>query len=177
MSESELWIKHLAPLGLKPSALADYAAPKQEEAAPESLTPLIETETGKVLLATRTTCKQWLKLQAAAEAADISVIPISAYRSVAYQATLIANKLAKGEQLTDILQSVALPGYSEHHTGEALDLATPGQAVLTEAFEQSAAFAWLSQHAADFGFYLSYPRNNSAGFVYEPWHWRYNPCL
>ena len=116
-------------------------------------------------------------MQAAAEAADISVIPISAYRSVAYQATLIANKLAKGEQLTDILQSVALPGYSEHHTGEALDLATPGQAVLTEAFEQSAAFAWLSRHAADFGFYLSYPRNNSAGFVYEPWHWRYHPCL
>jgi D-alanyl-D-alanine carboxypeptidase len=43
--------------------------------------------------------------------------------------------------------------------------------VLEVDFEQTAAFAWLTAHAHEFGFRLSYPRGNEWGFQYEPWHW------
>ena len=42
---------------------------------------------------------------------------------------------------------------------------------LEEVFDQTAAFEWLVNHARDFGFSMSYPRDNPQRFLYEPWHW------
>ena len=42
--------------------------------------------------------------------------------------------------------------------------------------ELSDGFAWLSHSAHQFGFSLSYPRDNPLGFIYEPWHWCFNPA-
>jgi D-alanyl-D-alanine carboxypeptidase len=99
---------------------------------------------------------------------------VSAYRGYLYQANLILNKLNKGVALEDILKVLALPGFSEHHTGRALDLSsTETKDVLVEDFEKTKAFAWLIENAHKFQFYLSYPRDNKAGFIYEPWHWCY----
>ena len=67
----------------------------------------------------------------------------------------------------------APPGFSEHHSGRALDLSTEGFAPLEEAFERSEAFKWLCGNGGRFGFTLSYPRGNRYGIVYEPWHWLY----
>ena len=66
---------------------------------------------------------------------------------------------------------IPIPGFSEHHTGRALDLSTPGSEPLSEAFDQTAAFDWLNTHARRFEFSMSYPRNNTTGINYEPWHW------
>ena len=69
----------------------------------------------------------------------------------------------------------APPGYSEHHTGFAIDL-TDGnfpKKDLTIDFENTNAYKWLTRHAQDFGFELSFPPNNLQGLSYEPWHWRY----
>ena len=73
--------------------------------------------------------------------------------------------------LVDILRVNAAPGYSEHHTGRAIDLGTIGCRALEEEFELTEAFAWLENNAAHFQFSLSYPRNNPSGVIYEPWHW------
>ena len=94
---------------------------------------------------------------------------------MSYQCELIERKLAAGRSIDDILRVNAPPGYSEHHTGRALDLTTPGIEPLTMAFETTAAFSWLSRHAETFEFMLSYPRDNDAGIDYEPWHWAYSP--
>lgn len=40
-------------------------------------------------------------------------------------------------------------------------------------FDQTDGFEWLSNHAAKFGYYLSYPIGNQKGYQYEPWHWFY----
>jgi D-alanyl-D-alanine carboxypeptidase len=77
--------------------------------------------------------------------------------------------------LDDILAVNTAPGFSEHHSGRALDLSTPGEAAAEESFESTSAFAWLCAHAARFGFVLSYPRDNPHGIVYEPWHWCLKP--
>ena len=73
----------------------------------------------------------------------------------------------------EIFQVSARPGYSEHHTGKAIDLNTPGFEPLEEEFEDSQTFERLLKNANRFGFYLIYPRDNKYGIIYEPWHWFY----
>ena len=112
-------------------------------------------------------------MQAAAATDGISLLLVSGFRSIDYQARLFRKKIDAGQSLGDILAVNAAPGFSEHHTGRAIDIATPGSRPLTEEFEQSEAFQWLSGHAGQFGFSMSYPRDNAAGFVFEPWHWSF----
>ena len=126
---------------------------------------------GKEYLLTPAAAAAWRALKAAARKDGIAVYLASAYRSVARQVEIIQTKLDAGMDIEEILTLCAAPGYSEHHTGRAVDIATPGSPELEVEFENTAAFQWLSRHAAGFGFTLSYPRGNAAGYVYEPWHW------
>ena len=96
---------------------------------------------------------------------------VSAFRSASYQLGILQRKRERGESIEQILAVSAAPGYSEHHSGRALDLTTPGYPALEEAFEHSPAFAWLMREAGRFRFHLSYPRDNRHGIAYEPWHW------
>lgn len=119
----------------------------------------------------RQTAAQWRSMRATAEREGVILDVVSAFRSFDYQKQIIARKLAAGQTLEQILRVSALPGFSEHHTGRAIDIGTPGSPPLTEAFEQTAAYHWLIGHALGFGFRLSYPRGNPHGVIFEPWHW------
>ena len=79
--------------------------------------------------------------------------------------------------LDAILTEIAPPGYSEHHSGRAIDIASAGSPPMTQDFEQTPAFAWLSANAGRFGFVMSFPRGNPYGYVFEPWHWCYHAAL
>ncbi|WP_369933722.1 M15 family metallopeptidase [Xanthomonas tesorieronis] len=118
--------------------------------------------------------RAWPALQRAAARDGVVLEAISGYRSHDYQLGIFARKFARGQSLQQILQVNAAPGYSEHHSGDALDIGTPGEPPAEESFERTAAFAWLRAHAADFGYRMSYPRDNPHGIVYEPWHWRWH---
>jgi D-alanyl-D-alanine carboxypeptidase len=115
--------------------------------------------------------KAWKRLQWQARQDGVALLAISGYRSAHYQMGIFRRKLARGLSLADILQVNAAPGFSEHHSGRAIDIGTPGHPPAVESFEHSAAYAWLATHAAGFGFRLSYPRGNRHGISYEPWHW------
>jgi D-alanyl-D-alanine carboxypeptidase len=117
------------------------------------------------------TAHAWRQMKTAALADGIELLLVSGFRSVRYQADLIRNKLASGQDIAAILRVSAAPGFSEHHTGRAVDIATKGSRPLTEEFESSAAFRWLEQHAHRFAFAMPYGRGNELGFAYEPWHW------
>lgn len=80
-------------------------------------------------------------------------------------------KLALGQTIDAVLRVNAAPGYSEHHSGRAIDIGTAGYAPVEQEFEHSPAFAWLAKNAAAHGFDLSYPRGNPHALAYEPWHW------
>jgi len=120
--------------------------------------------------------RAWQHLQAAAMREGVVIESISGYRSHDYQLGIFDRKLARGQTLEQILTVNAAPGYSEHHSGRALDVGTPGEPPAEESFERTPAFAWLMANAAGYGFVLSYPRDNPNGIVYEPWHWRYEPA-
>lgn len=117
--------------------------------------------------------RHWCRMREAAAADGVALHLVSAFRSVEYQCEVIRRKRDAGRDMDDILQVNALPGYSEHHTGCAVDLGTDDEPPLEESFEATEAFRWLGSHAARFGFHLSYPRDNAAGMAYEPWHWCY----
>ena len=66
--------------------------------------------------------------------------------------------------------AVARPGYSEHNTGLAIDFNG-----VTMDFENTKAFQWLQENAADYGFVLRFPKGKESitHIMYEPWHYRY----
>lgn len=111
------------------------------------------------------------RMREAAARASVDLQIVSAFRSIEYQLGIVERKLARGLAMDEILRVSAAPGYSEHHSGRCVDFTAPGVAALEEAFERSPAFAWLQQNAGGHGFALSYPRGNSHGIAYEPWHW------
>lgn len=117
------------------------------------------------------TARMWVEMVDAAAADGVVLLIVSGFRGFDYQARLIRKKINAGQEVSEILKVNAAPGFSEHHTGRAVDIATPGSRPLTEEFEGSDAFRWLSENAARFGFSMTYPRDNACGFIYEPWHW------
>ena len=161
-------------LGIPSCYENDFSLKLQQEAI-----KLIEIGTdiyGRLQRLTPPAASAWqaMKLQADNEGVALSVV--SAFRSVDKQIDIIRNKIIAGQEIPEILQACAAPGYSEHHTGRALDLTSAGCEPLSEMFENTVAFNWLTVNASVYSFRLSYPRDNKAGIVYEPWHWAFNPA-
>ena len=67
----------------------------------------------------------------------------------------------------------ARPGYSEHQTGFAFDVASAGCAL--ECFAGTPHYAWMQTHAAEYGFIQRYYAGSEAitGYSAEAWHYRY----
>jgi hypothetical protein len=152
---------------------ADYATrtglPRQRE-------PALLVDAGRDAFGRRAwlqapAARAWQRMRAAAAIDNVTLQLVSAFRHAAYQTRLVQRKLARGMTLDEILAVNAAPGYSEHHSGRAIDLTTPGCAPAEVEFEATPAFEWLHRNAARFGFRLSYPRGNPHGVTYEPWHW------
>jgi zinc D-Ala-D-Ala carboxypeptidase len=151
----------------------DYGAQRQLALQPEEtdLQTARVLPDGRHLRLSRSVLPAWQQMVAAAAHEGVLLLLISGFRDVDHQRSIIEGKRTRGIPLDEILRVNAAPGYSEHHTGRAVDIGTPGCPPLTEAFEETQAFQWLSRHAARFGFRLSYPRGHPHGFIYEPWHW------
>jgi len=120
--------------------------------------------------------RAWRRMRSHALADGVTFEAISGYRSHDYQLGIFERKLARGQDLAQILAVNAAPGYSEHHGGCALDIGMPGEPPAEESFEATPAFAWLRDHAGGHGFRMSYPRGNPHGIDFEPWHWRWHPA-
>lgn len=155
---------------------ADYASRRKLPLYREA-TDLVDVGpnlVGRMQRLTPEAAVKWQQMLSSAAEEGVRLLIVSGFRSLGYQAELIRKKLASGQAISEILRVNAAPGFSQHHSGVAVDIATPGSRPLTEEFENSEAFSWLVGNAAEFGFSMTYPRNNLWGFVYEPWHWALN---
>ena len=132
-------------------------------------------QTGRVVKMRADAATAFLNLTRQARADGVGIIPISGFRPMAYQELLFKRAVAKYGSEDVAVRWVARPGHSEHHTGLAIDVGDDENpaADVESPFEETPAFHWLEKNAARFGFELSYPRNNSRGVHYEPWHWRF----
>jgi len=126
---------------------------------------------GRTQLISSCIVANWQEMRESSKKDGINLLIVSAFRSVEYQANIIRNKLDKGSKISDILGVSAAPGYSEHHTGCALDLATSDIDAFRQSFEESEAFVWLQRNGVKHGFSLSYPKGTNSKIIYEPWHW------
>lgn len=117
--------------------------------------------------------KAWRAMKDAAGRNGVEIDLVSGFRTAVYQAGLIKRKLEENKRLEQILAVSAAPGFSEHHTGCAVDVTTHGCPPLEEKFATTEAYQWLRANAGLFGFHESYPRKNRHGILWEPWHWCY----
>ena len=107
----------------------------------------------------------------------------SSYRPYATQKRLYWNQVEKWknkysdpvELQTKAGEVVKRPGFSEHNTGLAVDLYGSGDTSLSPSFANTAAYKWLMEHCADYGFILRFPKGKESitGVIYEAWHFRY----
>ncbi len=170
------------PRAVKPLQEASVAKPSRGDllghlpydVAPQSS---LEAITADARLTMRSAAANKFKqMQADARAAGIILIPISAFRTAKAQEQLFFS--VKEQRVQDAAKRAevsAPPGYSEHHTGYAVDIGD-GNAPATNLetnFAETKAFAWLEENALKYSFELSFPPDNEQGVSYEPWHWRF----
>jgi D-alanyl-D-alanine carboxypeptidase len=111
------------------------------------------------------------RMLAAAQQDGAPLSVISAYRSFGAQAGLKTSyKFTYGAGTANSFS--ADQGYSEHQLGTAVDLTTPDLGTAFSGFDKTAAYTWLKNHAQDYGFIISYPKENTY-YTFEPWHWRF----
>lgn len=109
---------------------------------------------------------------------EINLWVASGYRSVEEQESVlnraVQRRMADGmtyeKAYEDARITIQAPGYSEHHTGLAVDFND-----VEDDFRETEAYTWLQEHAAEYGFVERYPKGkeNITGIDYEPWHYRY----
>ena len=113
--------------------------------------------------------KQLEQMLAAAKADGVELRLNSAFRSMSEQDSLYRSQMSNSSGF------VQPAGYSEYHTGLAVDFVTPSHLTLDSSFAKTAAFTWLSQHSWQYGYILRDPKEKEAvtGVPFEPWHFRY----
>ncbi len=113
----------------------------------------------------------------------IELIPYSAFRSTSHQKNNFDNSIkrrvsqgmTRKQAIEKTLETIQLPGCSEHETGLAIDITRKGVWDTDHEFYKTKEYEWLQKHAAEYGFILRYPENKFSitKVKFEPWHWRY----
>jgi D-alanyl-D-alanine carboxypeptidase len=161
----------LEELGITAAYLSSINLPRFKEES-ELVVADISAD-GKERLLTPEAAKSWDALKSEARKSGLQLNLYSGFRSFKLQAELIKERMNRGETLEQALLRLAPPGYSEHHSGRAVDITCPSVTHPRLEFESTPEFDWLEKNAANFSFYMSYPKGNASGIIYEPWHWCY----
>lgn len=126
----------------------------------------------------------------AATKAGFPLVIISAFRSVESQNEVFdtnvsglmnGNGMTEEEAIAKTKETITEPGYSEHHTGMAVDIVDQdwynsySTQVLDAAYGDQPGAQWIAENAPKYGFIIRYPkdRQDITGITYEPWHIRY----
>ncbi|MFT3875912.1 MAG: M15 family metallopeptidase [Propioniciclava sp.] len=117
--------------------------------------------------------RAYVAMVKAAKKAGRTIVWRVGYRSYDTQAEVLASSIETRGSYRAALAYTAEPGCSEHQLGLAVDIAAPKARGL--AFADTQEFAWMREHAHEYGFILRYPDGKSdiTGIAYEPWHYRY----
>lgn len=119
----------------------------------------------------------------AAADAGMKVQVISGYRNLKKQQSLVDEDVERyqrqgmtyQEAYEETMKYTMPAGYSEHHTGLAVDIVACDYMVLDDSQAMQEENIWLREHCAEYGFILRYPKGKEdiTGVYYENWHFRY----
>ncbi|MCC8130255.1 MAG: M15 family metallopeptidase [Oscillospiraceae bacterium] len=101
-----------------------------------------------------------------------NVMVRSGYRSFDYQQELYEEELASTGEDSSTL--VAKAGYSEHHTGYAIDFTTYNGSSYSD-FDGEGDYEWIMENCYKYGYINRYPEGKESITLIdnEPWHFRY----
>lgn len=102
------------------------------------------------------------------------ILVVSTYRTVEKQTEIYDDRVERyGADYA--ARYVALPGYSEHHTGLALDLSVLADDGKTYDIETYPECDWFNKNYPEYGYILRYPVSKASitKIDYEGWHYRY----
>lgn len=123
--------------------------------------------------------EEFCKLKEYLETKNIFIGIRDSYRDINTQQEIYDYYLKK-EGKTYCDNYVAIPYYSEHHTGLAIDITIKYNGKFLENDEElicldDEKYDEIHRNLSKFGFILRYPKNkeNITGYKYEPWHIRY----
>jgi zinc D-Ala-D-Ala carboxypeptidase len=155
--------------------LVDRSHALPQDYAPKDLVPLtasgVPTVGGRDLMLRREAAEHLKDLVAAADGEELVVA--SAFRSYLDQRYTYERLKSIYGSGADAMS--ASPGHSQHQLGTAVDFTNSVAAYQVQPiFGQTGAAWWLQNHAAQYGFVLSYPPGkDETGYQFEPWHYRY----
>ena len=146
----------------------------------------------KTMYLRRETYAAFIKMAEAAAADGINLKIISATRNFDQQKNIWESKWTgrtpvDGRSLPKtipdpkkraekILEVSSMPGTSRHHWGTDVDLNNLSDAYFTKKNSSGAKiYAWLAEHAHEFGFCQPYSAGRPHGYHEEKWHWSYTP--
>ena len=116
--------------------------------------------------------KAFKEMKKSAQKEGLKLKVVSGYRSSHYQIKVFKRKFngkyPTDDQMKARLKYSAPSGFSEHHTGLAIDINET-----EDWFKDTKEYEWLCKHAGKYGFENSFSENNAQGLGFEPWHWRY----
>ena len=133
---------------------------------------------GREFLVERKTLEQFEALRIKLLEEGVNIELDSTYRSVQRQQELW-EEFEKEYGIEYCIKYVAIPGYSEHHTGLVVDVCLIKDGLVIDDNDDMIAereiFAKVHERLADYGFILRYleGKEDITGYSYEPWHLRY----
>lgn len=133
---------------------------------------------GSTIYVEKKALEQFYKLREELLNEGIDIELDSTYRSVEEQQQ-IWDEFTEEYGIDYVKKYVAVPGFSEHHTGLAIDvcLIIDGKVVNDndEMIAQKEIFSKIHKKLAKYGFILRYleGKEDITGYGYEPWHFRY----
>lgn len=140
---------------------------------PADLVPLVKNSAYPINrndLSLRAPVEEALTVMAnVAKAEGLSLLVSSTYRSYSYQEQVFA-KWVRIDGLEEAERESARAGTSQHQLGTAIDFGS-----IEDDYAETAPCRWLTKHAAEYGFSLSFPQGYEpiTGFRWECWHFRY----
>lgn len=114
----------------------------------------------------------FVKMRNDASRESLRIRAVSGYRTVSYQRGLY-NRYLSSDSQENVDRYSARPGYSEHHTGLAVDVF--GSVDGLRQFENTPEFPWVRDNCYKYGFIIRYfeETEDITGYESEPWHLRY----
>ncbi len=141
------------------------------------LAPSVSADSSSPRLDARV-AEQYNAMYLAAKADGVTLTPISGYRSMERQrnnfeaeiSAIMKNGYSRAQATQMAAKAIMIPGASEHNAGLCMDIGD-----IAASFARSDAYAWLVEHAAEFGFIERYQQAkvDITKVKAEPWHWRY----
>ena len=148
-------------------------------AMPEGYVPQLATVAGSDVKMDFRVAPYYTAMYDAAKKDGITLTPYSGYRSYDRQKRNYNNltekymsqyNLSREDAAVKAATVILPPGTSEHNLGLAMDICNT-----YDSFANQKEYAWLVEHAHEYGFILRYTAEKQpiTGIVPEPWHWRF----